>query len=107
MYRIDGKLVAMGVLDILPLCVSSTYFLYDPEYAFLSLGVISALQDIQWVQEHIAASPETKLRYYYLGYYVHSCPKVRYKVSLLSENAVPDKCVVKRPLSDLLMFSVR
>ncbi|PIK59131.1 putative arginyl-tRNA--protein transferase 1 isoform X4 [Apostichopus japonicus] len=37
-YRIDGKLVAVAVLDILPHSVSSVYFYYDPDYHFLSLG---------------------------------------------------------------------
>ncbi len=27
-YRLDGKLVAMGVLDLLPQCVSAIYFMY-------------------------------------------------------------------------------
>ncbi len=26
-YRLDGKLVAMGVLDLLPTCVSSVYLM--------------------------------------------------------------------------------
>lgn len=24
-----------------------------------------------------------KIEYYYMGYYVHSCPKMRYKVSVI------------------------
>ena len=43
-FYIDGKLIAVGVLDILPHSVSSVYFYYDPEYSFLSLGVYSALR---------------------------------------------------------------
>lgn len=30
-YRLDGKLIAFAVLDILPSCVSSVYFVYKPE----------------------------------------------------------------------------
>lgn len=80
-YRIDGKLVAIGVIDILPYCLSSIYFIYDPDFSFLSLGVVSALREIQWIKCLIEQAPKTELRYYYLGYYVHSCPKVRYKSS--------------------------
>ena len=40
----DGKLIAVGVLDILPQCVSSVYFYYDTDYSFLSPGVYSALR---------------------------------------------------------------
>lgn len=43
-YRLDGKLIAVAVLDILPHCVSSVYFYYDPDYKFLSLGTYSALR---------------------------------------------------------------
>ncbi len=71
-YRLDGKLIAVGVLDVLHSCalkrsrappffraqpepdldlcvvscrcLTSVYFFYDPDYAFLSLGVYSALK---------------------------------------------------------------
>jgi len=43
-YILDGKIIAVGVIDILPYCVSSVYFYYDPEYAFLTLGTYSALR---------------------------------------------------------------
>ena len=43
-YRINGKLVGVGVIDILSDCVSSVYFFYDPEYGFLNLGTYSALR---------------------------------------------------------------
>jgi len=43
-YVLDGKIIAVGVIDILPHCVSSVYFYYDPDYAFLSLGTYSALR---------------------------------------------------------------
>lgn len=40
-YRVDGKLVAIGVLDILSLCVSSVYLIWDPDWAWASLGKVS------------------------------------------------------------------
>jgi arginine-tRNA-protein transferase len=43
-YWLDGKLIAVGVVDILPSCVSSVYFFYDPEYSYLSLGTYAALR---------------------------------------------------------------
>eukprot|EP01025_Chloroclados_australasicus_P002119 TRINITY_DN10491_c0_g2_i3.p1 TRINITY_DN10491_c0_g2~~TRINITY_DN10491_c0_g2_i3.p1 ORF type:complete len:545 (-),score=51.44 TRINITY_DN10491_c0_g2_i3:621-2255(-) len=76
-YRIDGKLVAVGVVDILPRCLSSKYFFWDPDYARLSLGKFSAVKEIQWVQEARKTCPD--LQYYYMGYYIQSCPKMRYK----------------------------
>lgn len=43
-YRINGKLIAVGVIDILNKCISSVYFFYDPDYNFLNLGTYSALR---------------------------------------------------------------
>lgn len=43
-YWIDNKLIAVGVLDILPGCVSSVYFFYDPEYRNLTLGTYGSLR---------------------------------------------------------------
>lgn len=42
-YILDGKIICVGVIDILPSLVSSKYLYYDPEYDFLSLGTYSAL----------------------------------------------------------------
>lgn len=77
-YRIDGKLVAVGVIDILPKCLSSVYVFYDPDSDFLSLGVYSALREIEMTRKLHCSDPET-FKYYYMGYYIHSCQKMRYK----------------------------
>lgn len=76
-YYIDGKLVAVGVLDILPWCISSVYFFYDPDYESLSLGTLSALFEIKLTQDLHEMYPG--IEWYYMGYYIHSCPKMRYK----------------------------
>jgi arginine-tRNA-protein transferase len=78
-YLIDEQLVAVGVIDILPSCVSSNYFFWDPDLAFLSLGKYSALREIQLVHDLKLSCPS--LEYYYLGHYIHSCPKMHYKVA--------------------------
>ncbi|KAL0964185.1 hypothetical protein UPYG_G00320390 [Umbra pygmaea] len=76
-YWLDSRLVAVGVVDILPTCVSSVYLYYHPEFASLSLGSYSALREIAFTRQLQKQSP--KLCYYYLGFYIHSCPKMRYK----------------------------
>ncbi|XP_055083477.1 arginyl-tRNA--protein transferase 1 isoform X1 [Periophthalmus magnuspinnatus] len=76
-YWLDGRIVAVGVIDILPSCVSSVYLYYDPDFASLSLGSYSALREIAFTRQLQKQSP--KLSYYYLGFYIHSCPKMRYK----------------------------
>lgn len=48
-YWIDNKLVAVGVIDILPKCVSSVYFFYDPEYRSLTLGTYGSLRYIAFL----------------------------------------------------------
>ncbi|KAL5230696.1 hypothetical protein ABZP36_029472 [Zizania latifolia] len=78
-YRIDGKLVAVGVVDILPKCLSSKYLFWDPDFAFISLGKYTALKEIDWVKTTQERCPS--LQYYYLGYYIHSCNKMRYKAA--------------------------
>ena len=37
-YWLGDRMVAVGVVDILPTCVSSVYLYYHPEFASLSLG---------------------------------------------------------------------
>lgn len=76
----DGKLIAVGVLDILPTCVSSVYLYYDPGYSDLKLGTIAAMREALLVRELRArGGPWAKMQYYLLGYYVHTCTKMRYK----------------------------
>lgn len=43
-YWLDGQLIAVGVLDVLPRCLSAVYFFYDPDYRFLSLGTYSSFR---------------------------------------------------------------
>lgn len=72
-YRIDGKLVAVGVLDLLPDCVSAVYFLYHESIHSLNPGKLGALREI-------ALARERGYRWWYPGYYVHNCAKMRYKI---------------------------
>jgi arginyl-tRNA---protein transferase len=76
-YFLDGVLIAVGVIDVLPECVSSVYFYYDPDYSFLSLGTYASLREIALVRELSKTCPT--LTNYYLGFYIPTCPKMRYK----------------------------
>jgi arginine-tRNA-protein transferase len=55
----------VAVLDVLPNCVSSVYFMYDPTYSYLSLGKYSALREIALTQE--LEDKVSKLHWYYMG----------------------------------------
>ena len=60
-YRLNGLLIAVGVVDILPEGLSSVYLYYDPSFAdeLVPLGKYSILREIQWTQD-------AKLPFYYL-----------------------------------------
>ncbi|KAI7805143.1 arginyl-tRNA--protein transferase 1 [Triplophysa rosa] len=57
-YWLDGRIVAVGVLDILPSCVSSVYLYYHPDFSSLSLGTYSALRCGQYRPSDLLC-PET------------------------------------------------
>ena len=81
-YWLDGRLIAVGVVDVLPRCLSSVYLYWDPDLAHLGLGKLTALLEIQWVQSRSLnppLSPPRNLHWYYMGYYIPTCPKMRYK----------------------------
>ncbi|XP_073813649.1 arginyltransferase 1 isoform X2 [Musca autumnalis] len=97
-YYLDDKLIAVAVIDILPYCVSSVYFFYDPDYNFLSLGTYSSLREIELVQELSKTVPN--LKYYYMGFYIHSCQKMRYKGKLSGSYLLCPEAYTWHPLSD-------
>ena len=76
-YLLDGKIFAVGVLDILPRGVLCEYLYYDPDYRFIAPGVYTALQEIAFNQRLLRVNPQ--MQYYYMGFYVQSCPKMNYK----------------------------
>lgn len=71
-YRLSGRLVALAVLDLLPNSVSAVYFIYDSSLHTWSPGKLSALREC-------ALARETGRRWYMMGFYIHSCVKMRYK----------------------------
>lgn len=72
LYRYKGNLVAVGVVDLLPSGLSSVYCFYNSELRDLTLGKYSALKEIQWCIDN-------NFDYYYMGFYIHDCDKMKYK----------------------------
>lgn len=66
LYRLDGKLIAMAVLDILPYCVSSVYFMYDNAWGQFSFGKLSALREISLARE-IYDAGISNMKFLYMG----------------------------------------
>ncbi|KAF9357660.1 Arginyl-tRNA--protein transferase 1 [Mortierella sp. AD094] len=78
-YYLDEKLIAVSVIDILPECVSAVYFFYDTDYSSLSLGKYSAQREIALVESLSAKPGYETVQYYYMGFYIFTCPKMTYK----------------------------
>lgn len=97
-YFLDDRLIAVAVIDVLPHCLSSVYVFYDPSLPLLELGKLTALREIQWVQRAMQASP--RLKYYYMGFYVHSCPKMRYKAEYAPSDLLCPRTRIWVPLAD-------
>ena len=76
-YYLDGKMIMVAVVDILPTYLSSVYVYYDPDHRWLDLGVYSALREIELVRKLSHSKPE--FQYYCMGYYLHNNKKMSYK----------------------------
>ncbi len=71
-YTIGADLAALSLLDVCSRSVSAVYHFYAPEFARRSLGVFSALTEIEWTRR--IGAP-----YYYLGYWVEGAKTMHYK----------------------------
>ncbi|XP_052122954.1 arginyl-tRNA--protein transferase 1 isoform X2 [Frankliniella occidentalis] len=99
-YWLDEKLVAVGVIDILPRCVSSVYFYYDPDFSDLTLGTYGSLREVAFVRTLHSNAPE--LKWYYMGFYIHSCPKMRYKAGLSPSMLLCPETYTWHPIEECL-----
>ena len=90
-YRLDGVLIAVAVLDILPTRVCSIYFFYNPSLRYMELGKLSALVEIwltQQIYAHTLAHPSVLglppgvgpiCRHWDANFYVHAVSTMNYK----------------------------
>ena len=77
-HRIDGRIIAVTVIDIFPNYLNSLYCYYDTDFSFLDLGVVTAIREIEYAksfQELI----DKNLIYYSMGEMSQSVSKLRYK----------------------------
>lgn len=79
-YRLNGKLIGVGVLDKAVDSLSSNYFYYDTSDEILkrSLGVFSMIMEIEACRGNLFDG-QLKSDYHYLGYYIADCDKMNYK----------------------------
>ena len=99
-YWVGDKLVAVGVIDVLPKCLSSKYFFWDPDMAKYSLGTLASLLEIDWIKKESENAPS--FHYYYLGYYLHSCHRMRYKADFCPSDLLCPKTFKWFPVADVL-----
>ncbi|MBX3442695.1 MAG: arginyltransferase [Planctomyces sp.] len=71
-YRLEGRLVAVSLVDVARCALSSVYFYYDPELRPAAPGVFSILKEVEICQQ-------AGIDYLYLGYCIRECPSMAYK----------------------------
>ncbi|AJE15405.1 MULTISPECIES: arginyltransferase [Stutzerimonas] len=71
-FRLDGRLLAVAVTDVLPNGLSAVYTFYDPNEERRSLGRYAIL----W---QVAEAARLGLKAVYLGYWIKNCRKMNYK----------------------------
>ncbi len=73
-YRLDDRLVGVGIFDVEPQTLSAVYCYYEPELEQRSLGVFNVLTLLEECRRR-------KASHLYLGYYVAECAKMNYKAN--------------------------
>ena len=71
-FRLQGRLLAVAVTDVLPNGLSAVYTFYDPDEERRSLGRFAIL----W---QIGETERLNLHAVYLGYWIKNCRKMNYK----------------------------
>ena len=71
-YYLGDKLIGLGWVDLLPELISSVYFVFDPDYVSRRMGIFSLLYEIEYARS-------LDIRWLYLGYWVKSSTKMKYK----------------------------
>ena len=77
-HRIDGKIIAVTVIDLLPNSVESVYCYYDPDFSFLDLGVFTVIREIEYMKS-FQNLIDKNMTYYSMGEMCQSCQKLKYK----------------------------
>ncbi|HEY4530180.1 MAG TPA: arginyltransferase [Luteimonas sp.] len=70
--RVDGRLVAVAVTDLVEDALSAVYTFYDPAESARGLGTLAILHQIEWARRD-------RRRHLYLGYWISGHRKMDYK----------------------------
>ncbi|MEO1084374.1 MAG: arginyltransferase, partial [Acidobacteriota bacterium] len=72
LFRLDGELVCVALVDILPGAMSAVYSYYEPSLRRRGLGVQAVLSQVEIARRR-------KLPFLYLGYWIEGNASMRYK----------------------------
>ena len=86
--RLDGRLLAVALVDILPAAMSAVYCYYDPEFKDRGLGTMAILSEVEIAK--IRSIPHL-----FLGYWVEPNASMRYKARFR-----PHEILIDRPLDE-------
>jgi arginine-tRNA-protein transferase len=73
-YYFENSLIGVAICDRARHSISAVYYYFDPDFARLSPGVYSILNQVQYCLEH-------RLQFLYLGFYVADSLHMKYKQS--------------------------
>jgi arginine-tRNA-protein transferase len=73
-YRAEDRLLGVSICDVSQRAISGVYHYFDPGAGKRSIGVYSALSEIQLCREQ-------GIPHYYLGYWVNGCASMEYKTN--------------------------
>ncbi len=71
-FRLEGRLVGVGLADAEPRALSAVYCYFDPDEAPRSPGVLNVLRLVEECRRR-------RVPWLYLGYHVEGCRKMAYK----------------------------
>ena len=71
-FRLDGRLMAIAVTDVLPDALSAVYTFYEPAQSARGLGTLGILSQVSLARD-------AGLDYLYLGFWLDRHPKMDYK----------------------------
>jgi arginine-tRNA-protein transferase len=91
-YRLNGELVAIGLVNEAPDALSSVYFFFRTAHSALSLGTFGVLKEIE-------AATQAEKQWLYLGYWIEANASMRYK-SDFRPNEILGRDGVWRPFRD-------
>lgn len=72
--RSEGRLIGLGVVDVLESALSAIYTVFDPDEDKRSLGTLAVLWQIEEARRR-------GMPHVYLGYWIRQCRKMNYKTN--------------------------